>query len=102
MLSAAGSIEEMPNAQEDNSAGGSPRESERLKMPEISKMLEHITKADPQQSAQMQLPPLDFYKPKVNVRHECINYGLNMYFKKPCRFSADPDQGGGAGEVSGL
>lgn len=43
----------------------------------------------------MQLPPLDFYKPKVNVSHECISFGLNMYFKKPHAFSDDPDQGGG-------
>ena len=47
------------------------------------------------QNQQTQLPPLDFCKPKVNVSHECISYGLNMYFKKPHSFSDDPEQGGG-------
>ena len=38
-----------------------------------------------------ELPPMDFYKPKVNVNHDCVNYGLNMYFKKPHAFSWDDD-----------
>ena len=30
---------------------------------------------------------MDIYRPKIVVNHECINYGLNMYFKKPHRHS---------------
>ena len=40
-------------------------------------------------------PPLDVYRPKINVNHECVSYGLNMYFKKPHKCSEDPDQAGG-------
>ena len=36
-------------------------------------------------------PPLDVYKPRVNVNHDTVSYGLNMYFKKPHKFSSDPD-----------
>ena len=38
---------------------------------------------------------MDIYRPKIVVNHECINYGLNMYFKKPYKHSDNPDQGGG-------
>jgi hypothetical protein len=40
-------------------------------------------------------PPEDIYRSKVRVKHECVNYGLNMYFKKAHEFSGDPDQAGG-------
>lgn len=41
-------------------------------------------------------PPMDVYKPRVSTQqHDCLYYGLNMYFKKPHRFSEDPTQGGG-------
>lgn len=40
-------------------------------------------------------PPEEIYRSKVTVKHECVNYGLNMYFKSPHEFSADPDQAGG-------
>ena len=36
-------------------------------------------------------PPLDVYKPRVNINHDVVSYGLNMYFKKPHKFSQDPD-----------
>jgi hypothetical protein len=40
-------------------------------------------------------PPEDFYRSKISVKHECINFGLNMYFKKNNVFSDDPNQAGG-------
>lgn len=41
-------------------------------------------------------PPLDVYRPRVDPgKNDCVNYGLNMYFKKPHKFSEDPSQGGG-------
>ena len=40
-------------------------------------------------------PPLEVYKPKVSTTYEYVNFGLNMYFKKPHKFSLDPGQGGG-------
>jgi hypothetical protein len=36
-------------------------------------------------------PPLDVYVPKVTVAHDTVSYGLNMYFKKPHKFSMDPN-----------
>ena len=41
------------------------------------------------------LAPLDVYRPKVQVNHDWVNYGLNMCFKKLHKFSFDPEQGGG-------
>ena len=40
-------------------------------------------------------PPEDIYRPKLTVKHDCVNFGLNMYFKKYHEFSSDPDQAGG-------
>lgn len=40
-------------------------------------------------------PPEDFYRSKVKVKHESVNYGLNMYFKKNHKWSDAPDQAGG-------
>ena len=40
-------------------------------------------------------PPEEIYRSKITVKHECVNYGLNMYFKKNHEFSQDPDQAGG-------
>ena len=40
-------------------------------------------------------PPLDVYKPRVTVNHDTVSYGLNMYFKKPHKFSDNPEQSGG-------
>lgn len=74
-----------------------PQEAEEMNMIEIAELFKQKASLleEQKQNQQMQLPPLDFYKPKVNVSHECISYGLNMYFKKPHSFSEDPDQGGG-------
>lgn len=39
----------------------------------------------------LNLPPaLDVYKSKVSVVDDIVNYGLNMYFKKPHKASDDP------------
>ena len=40
-------------------------------------------------------PPLDVYVPKITVSHDAVSFGLNMYFKKPHKFSMDPSQAGG-------
>ena len=45
---------------------------------------------------ELNLPPaLDVYKPRVTATDDCVNYGLNMYFKKPHKSSENPQQGGG-------
>ena len=36
-------------------------------------------------------PPEDFYRSKVKVKHESVNYGLNMYFKKNHMWSDSPE-----------
>jgi len=36
-------------------------------------------------------PPLDVYKPRITVNHDTVSYGLNMYFKKPHKFSENPN-----------
>ena len=39
---------------------------------------------------ELNLPPaLDVYKSKVSVADDIVNYGLNMYFKKPHKSSDD-------------
>jgi len=39
----------------------------------------------------LNLPPaLDVYKSKVSVVDDIVNYGLNMYFKKPHKSSDNP------------
>lgn len=40
-------------------------------------------------------PPEDIYLSKLTVKHECVNFGLNMYFKKYHEFSSSPHQAGG-------
>ena len=74
-----------------------PQEAEEMNMMEIAELFKQKASLleERKQNQQTQLPPLDFCKPKVNVSHECISYGLNMYFKKPHSFSDDPEQGGG-------
>ena len=38
---------------------------------------------------------MDVFRPPKNQTSDRISYGLNIYFKKPHRFSDDPSQGGG-------
>ena len=50
---------------------------------------------DTMRDSTMYPPPLDVYVPKVQVAHDAVSFGLNMYFKKPHKFSMDPNQSGG-------
>ena len=38
---------------------------------------------------------MDVFRPPKNQASDHIAYGLNIYFKKPHKFSMDPDQGEG-------
>mmetsp|Transcript_29053 Transcript_29053/g.43814 ORF Transcript_29053/g.43814 Transcript_29053/m.43814 type:complete len:146 (+) Transcript_29053:965-1402(+) len=75
--------------------------SEKLR---FDKLMEEAKNEDPkrkpfdykQQGADpLYPPPEEIYKSKITVKHECVNYGLNMCFKKNHEFSADTDQAGG-------
>ena len=86
-------ITEIPfNYDDDNSE--KIQDLDDVNMTDISKMFKDIAQNNPIKQAKNnlandELPPMDFYKPKVNVNHDCVNYGLNMYFKKPHAFSDD-------------
>jgi hypothetical protein len=46
-------------------------------------------------SSKLCLPAEEIYRPAITIKHDSINYGLNMYFKKYHTFSSEPDQAGG-------
>ena len=71
------STNDKPLEQENFSTAVKAVES-KINLPDLLSVKERET---------MFAPPLDVYKPRVNINHDTVSYGLNMYFKKPHKFS---------------
>lgn len=69
--------------------------SATLRLDKLMKVTETIKNEQNDVKSAMVPPPEDIYRPKLTVKHDTVNFGLNMYFKKYHEFSTDPDQAGG-------
>ena len=70
------------NLDQDNFSTAVKAVESKINLPDLLSVKERET---------LYVPPLDVYKPRVNINHDTVSYGLNMYFKKPHKFSQDPD-----------
>ena len=70
------------NLDQDNFSTAAKAVESKINLPDLLSVKERET---------LYAPPLDVYKPRVNINHDTVSYGLNMYFKKPHKFSQDPD-----------
>ena len=70
------------NLDQDNFSTAVKAVESKINLPDLLSVKERET---------LYAPPLDVYKPRVNINHDTVSYGLNMYFKKPHKFSQDPD-----------
>ena len=70
------------NLDQDNFSTAFKAVESKVNLPDLLSVKERET---------LYAPPLDVYKPRVNINHDTVSYGLNMYFKKPHKFSQDPD-----------
>ena len=66
------------NLEQENFSTAVKAVESKINLPDLLSVKERET---------MFAPPLDVYKPRVNINHDTVSYGLNMYFKKPHKFS---------------
>ena len=69
--------------------------SATLRLDKLIQKTETIKNDQVDMKSAMVPPAEDIYRPKLTVKHDSVNFGLNMYFKKYHEFSTDPDQAGG-------
>lgn len=77
-----------------NAASSSDESEKEDKEGKLTSLTDERSKAKGDDSS-IYPPPEEIYRTKVKAKNDVVNFGLNMYFKQPHKFSSDPDQAGG-------